>query len=802
MGMRSEVIDMLAAKKVDDATRQLVVAAWLGPDMVDKVLSGEQADPVTDPAETDKGQVPSVYLESLTVNGFRGIGPEATLQLNPQPGLTVVAGRNGSGKSSFFDALEVLLTDDSYRWKGKPKVWQGGWRNLHQATGPRVMARFQVEGVAGDTVVEKTWDDGAKDVGDASTTAQHHGQKRSDLIGLGWTEPLELYRPLLSHPELGTIASKPSGLYDTLSKVLGLEDMASSIQVLSKARSEREGLNRDVSARLGRELLPALKAIDDDRAAVALGVLSKIPWELDIIDRLLTGGDTPSTQPLRVLARLTLPTLEQVMTVAEQVEMAVLAVEDLAGTDMQRFSNIADLLENALNHHRLHGDEFCPVCGEGRLDDQWQSSARSRIKELRKEASRYRAAEHKLKEELHNAQLLASPRPLPEGTLVDISELRESWERWNALPKSPSKVPQHLIDHCEVVTKAAQSVVRQAQEWHSEREALWAPVRDLLLAWIPDARRAEKGRHDSKLIKDAETALKEISEELRSSRWEPIEKEALGLWRNLRLQSTIDLESIGLTGTGTRRRVDLKVKVNGKEVAALGVASQGEINCLALSLFFPRGTLPESPFRFLVIDDPVQAMDPARVDGLARVFHHIATERQLVVFTHDDRLPEALRRLRLPCSITEVTRLPGSVVTVRNALDPVEQYFEDARALASDRRLPSDVAIQSVPGICRQGLEAACMERIRRRRIGRGQTHAQVEEHIAKASTLKPLAALALLEDLSKTSQVVTLISQRWGPDLADVFQVCNRRVHEGYSGNLTDFINQCTRLAKRIKGD
>ncbi len=101
MGMRSEVIDMLAAKKVDDATRQLVVAAWLGPDMVDKVLSGEQADPVTDPAETDKGQVPSVYLESLTVNGFRGIGPEATLQLNPQPGLTVVVGRNGSGKSSF-----------------------------------------------------------------------------------------------------------------------------------------------------------------------------------------------------------------------------------------------------------------------------------------------------------------------------------------------------------------------------------------------------------------------------------------------------------------------------------------------------------------------------------------------------------------------------------------------------------------------------------------------------------------------------------------------------------------------------
>ena len=51
----------------------------------------------------------------------------------------------------------------------------------------------------------------------------------------------------------------------------------------------------------------------------------------------------------------------------------------------------------------------------------------------------------------------------------------------------------------------------------------------------------------------------------------------------------------------------------------MGVMSQGELNALALSLFFPRMMLAESPFRFLVIDDPVQAMDPLKVDGLARV---------------------------------------------------------------------------------------------------------------------------------------------------------------------------------------
>jgi hypothetical protein len=47
------------------------------------------------------------------------------------------------------------------------------------------------------------------------------------------------------------------------------------------------------------------------------------------------------------------------------------------------------------------------------------------------------------------------------------------------------------------------------------------------------------------------------------------------------------------------------------ERAAAGARQQA----LAL-LLPPRARLPASPFRFLVIDDPVQAMDPAKVDGL------------------------------------------------------------------------------------------------------------------------------------------------------------------------------------------
>ncbi len=120
--------------------------------------------------------------------------------------------------------------------------------------------------------------------------------------------------------------------------------------------------------------------------------------------------------------------------------------------------------------------------------------------------------------------------------------------------------------------------------------------------------------------------------------------------------------------------------VDGTRGAALGVMSQGELHSLALALFLPRATLEHSPFRFVFIDDPVQSMDPARIDGLARVLQMVAKKRQVVIFTHDDRLPEAVRRLQIEANIIEVLRREGSVVELREVRNPVRQYPDDGKS--------------------------------------------------------------------------------------------------------------------------
>lgn len=48
-----------------------------------------------------------IYLDSVAVAGSRGIGPRAWLKLSPRPGVTLVVGRNGSGKSSIAEGVET-----------------------------------------------------------------------------------------------------------------------------------------------------------------------------------------------------------------------------------------------------------------------------------------------------------------------------------------------------------------------------------------------------------------------------------------------------------------------------------------------------------------------------------------------------------------------------------------------------------------------------------------------------------------------------------------------------------------------
>src|SRR5215831_17457762 len=173
------ILERLAGSGLPSAVTDLVVAALLGDDDLAAALSpGRPAQSVKLRAVQGTGHQPvGAYVKAITVEGFRGIGPETTLRFQPGPGLTLVAGRNGSGKSSFAEAAELALTGDDKRWSmpGRGAVWRTGWHNLHTPGGSRIAVALATDGQAGVTTVERVWDPGAR-LEDAAVFVQAPGQ--------------------------------------------------------------------------------------------------------------------------------------------------------------------------------------------------------------------------------------------------------------------------------------------------------------------------------------------------------------------------------------------------------------------------------------------------------------------------------------------------------------------------------------------------------------------------------------------------------------------------------------------------
>ncbi|MDP9799595.1 DNA repair exonuclease SbcCD ATPase subunit [Catenuloplanes nepalensis] len=657
------------AARLDPDVRDLVLSALHSDEALDGVLRGGSPPPAPE-EEAGEGGGTGLFLESVMVRGFRGIGPTTSLPLAAAPGLTVITGRNGSGKSSFAEAVEFALTQDSTRWAQRPAAFRGGWRNLHQDGDAGVQVTLRPEPGGLPVTIRRTWRAGSADLASAETVVLHGTTAAPGGRMPGWVRQIDRYRPFLSARDLErVITAKPAELYDAIAPILGLGPLTEADKRLHRQRKIRE--DRVKSLKSGYVALRTrLGALDDPRAGQALSTLGISSGHADLEALVLIAGDEVETGDARVLAaarRLTAEDLPDLWPVLTELNDAAKEVEAATGAESTAAHRAADLLHRALDLHREGGDQPCPVCGSGRLDAAWQSSARAELERLTAAAASIRAARDRHAAALRALSELCGDvrrRVLPlAGALA--GELPEPAAALRSALSAMSGDPATAHVGWEALAAAHARLTAAATDWLGRRHDGWREPGAAIRRWADDARvvRAEAAELD-RLVR-ARAALTTAAAEIRTSRLGAFVARSGDLWRRLRQESNVDLRQIVMSGTSTSRRVEFPVAVDGAETSALAVMSQGELHALGLAVFLPRAGADASPFRFVVIDDPVQSMDLSKVSGLAEILREMARDRQVIVFTHDDRLPEAITRLGAPATTWEMIRQRRSAVTVQ-----------------------------------------------------------------------------------------------------------------------------------------
>ncbi|MFF0425555.1 AAA family ATPase [Streptomyces sp. NPDC004520] len=744
-----------------------------------------------------------LFLRSITAAGWRGIGPEATLDLTPAPGLTVVAGRNGSGKSSFAEAAEMTLTGDNFRWQDRTQIWRQGWRNLHNRATPRVEVVCSRDGAEAPATIGRSWH--GANLGDARVAVRRPGRPDAELHEVVDAEELALYRPFLSYSELGAVINGPmTALHDGLAQILGLEQLAAAYKETAvRLKQVKDGEKK--AADLAATVLAELRSSDDRRAPGAAEALAARRPDRDRIRALLatgTGADSAELERLRGLATLEGPDLRDTSGAVARLREAAARADDVRTGSAEDARRLSELLERALDHRRRTRSADCPVCAApGPLDDDWAAHAREQIERLQNEATEANSARDGLRAAVRAVHDLV--QPVPVLLRPADSALAALWREWSLCRSTTD--PRPLADRVERLSAALADACAQerdrATHLLAEQDAGWQPLALRLAEWLAVADQAAQAAPLAKRLKDAQTWLKQVTDELREERMRPFADQSQAIWKLLCERSSVTLGSIGLTGTANQRKVKLDVSVDALDAPAFGVMSQGELHSLALSLFLPRATHPDSPFGFLVIDDPVQSMDPEKVEGLARVLHACAQHRQVIVFTHDTRLQQAIRHLRIPATIMQVSRQTDSVVKVTRTDDPVSLALSEARAVARDRNVPQDVADRVLPQMCRGALEAAYLEPARRRLRADGHGHSDMEARVTKAHKLTELAALACYDEGMEPAEVLAAIAQEHGPWARALIERCNAGAHQlGPLGDRVELVRDTERLARAVQ--
>lgn len=148
----------------------------------------------------------------------------------------------------------------------------------------------------------------------------------------------------------------------------------------------------------------------------------------------------------------------------------------------------------------------------------------------------------------------------------------------------------------------------------------------------------------------------------------------------------------------------------GVDMSAVACLSQCQLNCLGLSVNLMRATSPNTPFSFIMLDDPVQSMDEDHCETLIiEIMKELIETKQLqvIVLSHTKGLIDKMRetyysRLPLSLMISEFNSNGPVVLSAETLSDILNHAKKYADGNEANRRLAVKIIRRAVESLIRE----------------------------------------------------------------------------------------------------
>ena len=352
-------------------------------------------------------------------------------------------------------------------------------------------------------------------------------------------------------------------------------------------------------------------------------------------------------------------------------------------------------LKNQLTTLRQHLGSLQPHY----LDDSKRSTLESLLSDIPGQATKFLETHDKFRTTLkdvdirftnHDATLSQLPRALD-----DPARIADSRHFVKTLPKDIEDAVRKSISIAEAYIEKFETL----EEVIGERIATDAAVREI------DAILAGLEVHDHiETIHTYNNVLESLNSEVRAveSFLQGKQKDLLAT-RGQEVREWYDLMNPGadvrfIEMEPATDSLKLHAESFGKKMSAPACLSESQLNCLGLSVYLMRATTPESPFGFVVFDDPVQSMDDDHCESfIINVVPKLIDEfhKQVIVLTHIKHIADRIRDLNvdrnpLQYHLEEYNKNGPSVVPYVRIQREIHQVRTLAKGNEANRKLAVD----------------------------------------------------------------------------------------------------------------